>query len=162
MPPVLSADEKPSERAKSRVPAQHHASKRPNKLPSRTIVNFVLDSVLLVVFVALMGVSAIVRFVFPPATAAAGWRLWGGSLDDWLVWQFDIVAALTGLIVLHVMLHWTWVCGVIGSKLNRRRDEPARLDDGQRTLLGVGLLIVILNIVGGLVAAATLTIHTPG
>ena len=162
MPPVLSADESRSERAKPHSPAQQAVSQRPSKLPSRTIVNFVLDSVLLVAFVALMSVSAIVRFVFPPATAAAGWRLWGGSFDDWLCWQFDLVAALTGLIVLHVMLHWTWVCGVVGSKLAHRRVEPGRFDDGQRTLLGVGLLIVILNLVGGLVAAATLMIHTPG
>ena len=50
---------------------------------SRTDVNFVLDAALLAVFTVLMGVSAVVRFVFPRASAATGWRLWGHSLDDW-------------------------------------------------------------------------------
>ncbi len=162
MQPALFADERDGACAETRAPAKRPARLRPASLPSRTIVNFILDATLLVVFVMLMAIAAVVRFVFPPATAAVGWRLWGATLDDWLCWEFNLVALLTALVALHLMLHWTWVCGVIAKGLARRRAEPAHMDDGQRTLLGVGLLIVILNIVGALVALATLTIHAPG
>ena len=116
---------------------------------------------LLVVFTVLMGITAIVRFVFPTAAAAAGWSLWGGTLDDWLAWQFGVVATLTMLVVLHLMLHWTWVCGVVANRLSQSGRPTIRFDDGQRTLLGVGLLVVVLNLVGLAVAFAVLTIHAP-
>jgi hypothetical protein len=40
-------------------------------------------------------------------------------------------------------------------------DRKARVDDGMQTIYGVGLLIVLLNIIGIGAAAAVLTIHGP-
>ena len=128
---------------------------------SRTAVNFFVDLAMLVVFVALMWISVVVRFVFPRGTEATGWRLLGLGFDDWCSLQFGTVALLAALIVLHLMLHWTWVCGVVTSRLSRSRGKAIQLDDGNRTLYGVGVLIVILNIVGLLTAAAALLIHGP-
>jgi hypothetical protein len=42
---------------------------------SRTIVNLLLDTVLLVAFVLLVWCSVVVRFVFPPGPSATGWKL---------------------------------------------------------------------------------------
>jgi len=131
-------------------------------LPSRTTVNFVLDSVLLVVFVALMGTTAILRFIFPSAAAASGWKLWGYVLDDWLGGEFVLVALLTFLIAIHLMLHWTWICGVIANRCSRWRKRNVRFDEGSQTLLGVGLLILILNLLGLFVAVASIMIQPPG
>ena len=47
---------------------------------SRALVNFALDMVLLLLFVALSIVSVIVQFVFPPGVSAKGWHLWGLNL----------------------------------------------------------------------------------
>jgi hypothetical protein len=125
---------------------------------SRTLINFLLDATLLTAFLLLIWVSAVVRFVFPPGTSAAGWTLWGFGYDGWNGLQFALVAVLALGILLHVMLHWTWVCGVIASRVTGRK---GRLDDGVQTLYGVGLLIVICNVVGLLVAAAALSIREP-
>lgn len=124
-PSATGADER---RAKTHAAAQPAPPRW--SLPSRTTINFVLDSVLLVVFTVLMGITAIVRFVFPTAAAAAGWSLWGGTLDDWLAWQFGVVATLTMLVVLHLMLHWTWVCGVVANRLSQSGRPTIRFDDG--------------------------------
>jgi hypothetical protein len=153
------AIEDDEERAETRAGGRPPAAGRVG-LPSRTTVNFLLDTALLVVFTALMVMATIVRFVFPVGSAD-GWSLWGGTLSDWLGWQFNVVALLTLLIVLHLMLHWTWVCGVIANRLSRRGCQPVRFDDGQRTLLGVALLVVLLNVVGWILALAVLTIQSP-
>ena len=129
---------------------------------TRTIVNFWLDLLLLVVFLLLLWVSTVIRFVFPPAVDSPGTTLWGGTVDQWIGLQFSVVGLLTFLLLLHVMLHWKWVCGVLASTVLRGKDGKKRtLDDGVRTLYGVGLMIVLLNILGLATAVAVLTIKTP-
>lgn len=128
---------------------------------SRTGVNFLLDLALLVVFLLLASVSVVVRFVFPAGTAAAGWTLWGRGFDDWSAIQFGLLCLLAFGVLLHLMMHWSWVCGVVASRLSRWRGRSIRFDDGAQTLYGVGLLIVAVNVVGLLIAAAALMIRAP-
>lgn len=126
---------------------------------SRTFLNFILDSLLLVAFSVLVWSAVVVRFVFPPGTSAAGWLLWGLSYDQWVSIQFSMVAILALGVLIHVMLHWTWVCGFVAARLGR--GKKAKLDDGTQTLYGVGLLIIIFNLLGLAVAAAALSIQPP-
>ncbi|HEX5105685.1 MAG TPA: DUF4405 domain-containing protein [Pirellulaceae bacterium] len=126
---------------------------------SRTSLNFILDSLLLTAFSVLVWSAVVVRFVFPPGTSAAGWLLWGLSYDQWINVQFAMVAILALGILIHVMLHWTWVCGFVAARLGR--GKKARLDDGTQTLYGVGLLIMIFNLLGLAIASAALSIQSP-
>lgn len=128
---------------------------------TKTVVNFWLDSFLLGVFLTLCWVSIILRYVFPTPGMSEGWKLWGLDYLTWTDIQFFTLCTLTSGILLHLMLHWTWVCGVVESWQRKRRGAEAASnhDTGSRTLWGVGLLIVICNIVGLGIAAAVLTIH---
>jgi hypothetical protein len=129
---------------------------------SRTMLNFWLDATMLIVFVLMIWSATIVRFVFPPALAARGWTLWSWNLDQWIAMQFAATGVFTFLIILHLMLHWTWICGVVTSRLLRRADGRKRtVDDGTRTLWGVGLLILLLNLMGVGIALAVLMIQGP-
>ena len=129
---------------------------------SRTDWNFLVDTGLLINFLALMSVAVIVQFLFPAPQQSGGWALWGWGFDQWLQLQFGLVASLALGVLLHLMLHWTWVCGVVAGWLPRTADGKKRLpDDGTRTIAGVGLLIVILNVVGLVIAAAALSIQRP-
>jgi Domain of unknown function (DUF4405) len=126
---------------------------------SRTSINFVLDACLLTAFTVLVWSSMIVRFVFPPGPDAKGWFLWGLGYDQWQTIQFAAVAVLALGILVHVMLHWSWVCGVIATRL--ARGKKAKTDDGTQTIYGVGLLIIVFNILGLAVALAALMIRRP-
>ena len=126
---------------------------------SRTAINFVLDTTLLVAFIVLVWCSVVIRFVFPPGPNADGWKLWGWDYDQWSGLQFGLVGTLAVGFLVHVMLHWTWVCGVIVSRL--ARDKKKQIDDGIRTLYGVGLLIVLLGAIGVGVGAAVLSVRAP-
>ena len=129
---------------------------------SRTDVNFLLDVLLLLLFVALCICSVILEFVFPAATRAEGWLLWNSSFNEWSRFRFYILASMAAAIVLHVMLHWSWVCGVLSSRLhNGLNRKSSTHDDPNRTLWGVGFLIVIVNLMGAIIAAAALTIQAP-
>ena len=127
-----------------------------------TLINFWLDVTLGVVFLAVVWTSTIVRFVFPPAVNARDWSLWSWSVDQWIAFQYVLICVLTFLVLVHVMLHWSWVCGVIASRFLRSRDGKKRkMDEGVQTIVGVGLMIVLLNIMGLGIAAAMLMVDRP-
>jgi hypothetical protein len=149
----------PREEPSTRPVAERPASP-PRRAWSWTDINFWLDAALLVVFTALCWCSVVVRFIFPPGPSAQGWRLWGADYDQWAGVQFGLIALLALGILVHVMFHWSWVCNVVVSRLGR--DRKARVDDGTQTIYGVGLLIVLLNVIGIGVAAAALMIQGPG
>ncbi len=128
---------------------------------SRTVVNFILDAALLLITLALVFTTAVLRFVFPIPSAAAGWTLWGSGYDGWANFQSILMATVSGAVLLHIMMHWSWVCGVVVARILRRRGSQARLDDGRQTLWGVAMLIVVLNILALLVGVAYLSITPP-
>ena len=128
---------------------------------SRTAVNFLLDCLLLLFFLALIWVTFVLRVAFPHATAASGYLLWGLSYDAWAGVQFALFLVLLGAILLHLMLHWSWVCGVIANRVSRLRGEKTRIDDGSQTIYGVAALIVVINILGVALAVACLSVQAP-
>lgn len=128
---------------------------------SRSTINFLLDGILLIGFALLMGTQLILHFVFPPASQAAGWLLWGFNHDQWSTAGFLGFAVVALGILVHVMLHWSWVCGFVTTRLARRRGRPVVLTDGERTLIGVCLLVGVFTVVGAIIAVAYLTVQSP-
>jgi hypothetical protein len=135
-----------------------------NKKPwTRTDLNFWLDVVLLVLFCLLGWTSAVVYYAFPPGPQADGWTVWRWRYDQWADLQFTLLCLLVGAIVVHLMLHWTWIYSVARSKLAPRgaKGRPDVRNEGNRTLWGVMLLIVTLHLIGLGVAAAILCAQPP-
>ena len=72
------------------------------------------------------------------------------------------------LVLIHVMLHWSWVCGVLSTRILARRTVPGgppatkrKIDEGVQTLYGVALLMIVLHLLAGVVHAALLTVTSP-
>jgi hypothetical protein len=108
-------------------------------------------------FVVLAWISTVIRFAFPALPDASGWTLWGYDVVDWRDAQFNVLCLFGAAIVLHVMLHWSWVTGVINQRLFKRQVIPA---NGVDTLIGVGLLVLILHLIGaGLLIARYCVLH---
>jgi len=130
---------------------------------SKTTINFCLDAFLLCTFLLLCWSSVVIRYVFPPATESEGWTLWGLDYTVWTGLQFAALCVMAAAVLLHVMMHWTWVCGVITNWQRKRMGPSAvvRANTGNRTLWGVGFLIVILNVLGLGIAVAALSIQGP-
>ena len=143
-----------------------HATRRSRRTSSaawisRTAVNLCVDVSLLLNFLTLGWVSVVLRFIFPRGTSAQGWTLWGASYDDLCSFQFVVTCLFALTVLVHVMLHWSWVCGVVANRVSRWKGRTVRLDDGGQTLYGVGLLILLVNLIGLCIAAAALAIRAP-
>ena len=55
---------------------------------SKTIINFILDTILALTIVGLLWTGAMLQYIFPPASDALGWSLWGWNYDEWAAFHF--------------------------------------------------------------------------
>ncbi|MDP1798752.1 MAG: hypothetical protein Q8K78_14755 [Planctomycetaceae bacterium] len=122
----------------------------------KTLINFWLDAVLLLLFLVQAWLLTVVALVFPRDDLRS--TIWGIGFADWLDGLFIVFCTFGVGVTLHVMLHWTWICGTIATRLLGRK---ATRDDGTQTLLGVGFLIALLHALGAAILAARLSLLTP-
>jgi hypothetical protein len=158
-----SHETEPSEEPK--VPAGGKPSRnggKPKPQPkgrlSMSVINFWLDVTILVVLLALGWVSATLQVDFPAPTTAAGWTLWGLTFDQWRDVQFGILCLFAFGVLVHVMLHWNWVCSVVATQVLKSRNRP---DEGTQTIYGVLTLIILLHVIGIGVIIALFGVHRP-
>ena len=78
------------------------------------------------------------------AAIKAGPTLWGLSRHDYGNIHFKLALAVIPLMLLHIILHWSWVCATIGNMLNLKVDRH-----GQNSLYGIILLILIIILTAG-------------
>jgi hypothetical protein len=72
--------------------------------------------------------------------------------------QFVVLCVFAAAVLLHVMLHWTWVVGVVHKRI-RKSQAPA--DHSLDTIYGVVLLIALLHLLGIAFAAAMFSMEAP-
>lgn len=111
---------------------------------TKTTTNLWLDMIALVLMLGLMLTGAIIHFVLPSGTGNS-LQLLGLGRHDYGAVHFWLAVAALVVLTLHIVLHWSFVCGVVAKALGKER--PAR-----RSLLawGVGVLVltVLLPILG--------------
>ncbi|MFO0916829.1 MAG: hypothetical protein U0872_00740 [Planctomycetaceae bacterium] len=122
-----------------------------------TIINFWLDVALLALFLVQCGIFAVLHAVFPRG-AGGDWTVWGASPLDWSEMLFRVFCVFSAGIVLHLMLHWDWICGVVATRLLHRK---AGKDDGSYTLIGVGILVLLVHLLAGGILAARMALVGP-
>jgi hypothetical protein len=129
-----------------------------NRRVSMSVINFWLDASLLGVLLVMGWEAAALQFLFPAPTLAAGWTLFGLTYDQWRDIQFATLCTFAFGILVHVMLHWNWVCSVIATQILHTRNRP---DEGKQTIYGVATLIILLHLIGVGVVVALFFIRQP-
>jgi hypothetical protein len=103
----------------------------------RTVINFIIDFILLILTAALMWTGLVMRFVLPPGYRGCyGWTLWGLSRHDYGFIHFVLSILMVVLCGVHLGLHWKWFCSLI-SKLTRYKGE---------SLVAVTLVLLLFTI----------------
>ena len=128
---------------------------------SRATINFFLDGFLFLLVVLLMWLTAILKFIIPVASQATGWRLWGMSFDAWHRIHTVVFAVFVLAVLLHLILHWTWVCGFVAARVGKWRGRHLSTNEATRTLYGVATLALILCLLGIALFAAQFAIRAP-
>lgn len=115
---------------------------------SRSMLNFVIDAVTFVVLLTMIATGLLIRFVLPPGSGERR-SLWQYTRHDWGDVHFWLAVALGGLLLVHLALHWGWVCSVVSrwfaSAEARARPKSAL----RRNLVGVALVLLVTVLIGG-------------
>ena len=137
--------------SETEVETQTQFERPPAKLARKrfswTLLNFLLDATLLIAVLGLVWVSAMMNVVFPPPTLADGWILWGLDYDRWHDVQTGFLMAAALLSLEHLVLHWSWVCGIIATKIlkvKKRPDEAIQYMYGLSTFFGTMVTMAAL------------------
>jgi hypothetical protein len=125
---------------------------------SMSVINFWLDATILITLLLIGWESATLQFLFPAPTMAAGWTLFGLTYDQCRDVQFATICVFGFGILVHVMMHWNWICSVVAAQILHTK---SRADEGKQTIYGVATLIVLLHLIGIGVVLAMFFIHRP-
>lgn len=128
---------------------------------SNNAFNFIVDSIMVVSGMCVLAATMILAFVFPAPSASAGYSVWGYGYDGWVRFLISNISIFLVLILLHIILHWVWVCMFVTSRLSKRLGRKITLDDSAKTIWGVVVLIVVLTIVAIFVGAASFALVEP-
>jgi len=119
----------------------------------RNALNFVIDALTLLVLLAVVGTGLVLRYVLPPGGGGRGGgprlELWGLGRHDWGGVHFWLAVGLVGLLVVHVALHWKWVCGTVRRGARPGVDSTDKPSGWTRNLWGLVFLGAIVLLVGG-------------
>jgi len=118
----------------------------------RSAVNFLIDVLTFLVFFAKVWTGFLIHYVLPPGGGRGhALTLWGMNRHDYGKAHFYLALAMIILIVVHLWLHWSWVCSVLSNMVGASRPKRIR-----RAIYGVTLSLIIgLGTVGSLLWVKT-------
>ncbi len=119
----------------------------------RNTVNFIIDLISLVVMWGLVTTGLLVKYVMPPGTGH--WlTLYGMNRHDWGTVHFWLAVTLCALALVHVWLHWQWVCATVSRFFGGSDPDGRRRSRAWRTVWGIGLILLLTGGTAGLLTAA--------
>ncbi len=108
----------------------------------RTTLNFAVEIVTFLAALGMIATGLIVRWVLPPGSGSRR-ELWSLTRHEWGDVHFWLAVGLVVLAVVHIALHWNWVCAVAGRWVGRRGNPDTHRDRIRRNAYGAALLVVI-------------------
>ena len=119
----------------------------------RNTVNFIIDLLSLVVMWGLVTTGLLARYVMPPGTGH--WlTLYGMNRHEWGTVHFWLAVGLCGLALVHVWLHWQWVCGTVSRFFGGSDRDGHRRSRAWRAVWGIALILLLTGGTAALLTAA--------
>ncbi len=105
----------------------------------RNTENFLIDAVTFLVCFAIFWIGLLIHYVLPPGSGRGhALTLWGMDRHDYGNIHFYLALAMVALIIVHIWLHWSWICSVFSNLLGAPQLKRIR-----RVLYGIVLLLAI-------------------
>ena len=124
----------------------------------KSTLNFIVDLVSLLAMVGMIATGLLLKYVLPPGSGHAGKVVWGLGRHDWGDVHFYLSVAILGLMLVHVALHWAWVCTMTRKLFTAGRPEEKKLSTVAQNLYGVGLLIALVAVFGAFLWIASASV----
>ena len=127
----------------------------------RNTLNFLVDLISALVLLGIIATGLVVRFVLPPGSGH-GRVLWGLDRHEWGDVHFWVAVAAGVLLLVHVALHWQWVCLTAVRLFRRRGGEHGYPSGIGRNLSGAALVVGLIGLFAGFVWFAQANVKATG
>ena len=122
----------------------------------RNTVNFLIDVISFLPMLGLIWTGLLIHYVLPPGTGGRhsdqALTVWGFGRHDYGTVHFYLALTLVGLMVVHLWLHWSWVCATV-----RRLAGKGSSPSSREGVYGIAALVVVSALIfGGLLLARSL------
>jgi len=111
----------------------------------RNTLNFYIDLASFLVLFALLVMGLLIHYVLPPCGNCDGsgpskeLTLWGYGRHDFGRVHFYLALGTASLVLLHICLHWPWVCATCCNLLGLKLGSPE-----QQKKYGILILLILI------------------
>jgi hypothetical protein len=110
--------------------------------------NLLIDLLALLLMLGLVVTGLVIGLVLPAGSGGrgggGGLELWGWGRHDWGDLHAWLSAFLGGVVLLHLVLHWRWVCKQTPRLLGLRPEAAGAQQARNARIVGCGLLAVLV------------------
>jgi len=111
----------------------------------RNMLNLLIDALTALAGLGLLWTGLLIYFILPAGSGKHGLAVWGMGRHDWGDIHFWLAVTCLALVVLHVALHWTWVCTMV----LRIVGDPGKSSASKRNIAGLLACIILVGLIGG-------------
>jgi len=126
----------------------------------KNTVNYLIDGCAFVIMLVITATGLLMKYTLPPGSG--GKVVWGLGRHAWGGVHFWAAAALLSLLVLHVALHWAWVCASTRRLKPGGAGRPARSDRDRAYGLALLAIVAVLLAAFVFITRAAITAAPPG
>lgn len=127
----------------------------------RNTLNFIVDAISALVVLGMTVTGLVIRFVLPPGSGR-GRVLWGWDRHGWGDLHFWLAVAAGALVVVHVALHWQWICVTAARFVRHGRGEHGSGGAVARNMAGGALMVGLAGLLAGFVWVARVNVKAIG
>jgi hypothetical protein len=124
---------------------------------TRNTVNYWINLTAGLCMVGMLYTGLILAFVLPPGSGQA--TLWGVRRHDWGDVHFWLSVGLVALMVVHLALHWAWVCATTSKLLGIGHVDGRAAR--RRLVSGVVVLVLLASSSAALVFGGRTMVESP-
>ncbi len=113
----------------------------------RNTMNYWIDLFTFIVLFEKIWTGLLGHYVLPPGQGRGHYlELWGLNRHEYGVIHFYLAIAMIVLVVIHVWLHWSWICKTLVGLLQIKRPNPSRYSLYAIISLLIAILLTIASL----------------
>ncbi|CAN5508206.1 hypothetical protein BH10PLA1_BH10PLA1_07270 [soil metagenome] len=120
----------------------------------RNTFNFLIDILSALMMFGMIDTGLLIRFVLPPGSGSRR-ILWGYGRHDWGDVHFWLAVGVAVTLVVHVALHWQWVCVTAMRMVRGAAGNQLKMTPIRRNIAGVALVLLLAGSFGAFVWVAS-------